>query len=137
MRFFLDNCLSPRFAAGLRELAAVQRYEIRHLNEVVAREDTPDVEWIGELSRQGDWVIVSGDPRITRGAAEKAAWQEAGLTAFFFTHGWTNKSYWKQAAHLVHWWPTIVLEARRATRGTGFLIPLQGDELRTIYQPNA
>jgi hypothetical protein len=87
------------------------------------------------LAQQGDWVIVSGDPRISRGAAEKAAWRESRLTAFFFSHGWTNKQYWWQATHIVEWWPRIVLEARTAHSGTGFQIPLQGKELRRIYEP--
>lgn len=134
MRFFLDNCISPVHAKALRILAEVQEYEILHLSEKFAR-DTPDHEWIGELGREGDWVIVSGDPRITRGRAERAAWHESGLTAFFFGKGWASRSYWKLAADLVTWWPTIVLVARQSPPGSGFLLPLKGREPKLIYEP--
>lgn len=83
MRFFLDNCISPVHAKALRILAEVQEYEIVHLSERFER-DARDPEWLGTLGREGDWVIVSGDPRITRGRAERRAWHESGLTAFFF-----------------------------------------------------
>ena len=38
-------------------------------------------------------------------------------------------------AHIVQWWPTIVLEAKKAASGTGFLIPMSGNKLQTIYSP--
>lgn len=134
MKFFLDNCISPVHAKALRVLAEVQEYEILHLSEKFPR-DTRDHEWLGELGREGDWVVVSGDPRITRGRIERAAWHESGLTAFFFGKGWASRSYWKLAADLVTWWPTIVLTARQAPAGSGFLLPLKGREPKQIYTP--
>lgn len=76
---------------------------------------------------------MSGDPRITRGRAEQAAWQESGLTAFFFGAGWASQSYWNQATDIVRWWPEIVLQTRSAPAGSGFLIPLRGKEFQRVY----
>lgn len=134
MKFFLDNCISPRYARALRILAELQKYEIVHLSEKFDR-STPDVEWITELSKEGDWVIVSGDPRITKSKAEKKVWQESGLTGFFFGDKWSSRAYWKQAEDIVAWWPRIVLEARGAKPGTGYLIPVKGKEFKEIYNP--
>lgn len=80
-------------------------------------------------------MIVSGDPRITRGRIEREAWRESGLTGFFFSGGWASKSFWKQAEHLISWWPRIVLTSREALPGTGYLVPLQGKTMRKIYEP--
>lgn len=127
--------MSPRYARALRVLAEIQRYEIVHLQEKFDRADIKDPDWLRALGAEGDWVIVSGDPRITRGRAEQEAWRESRLTAFFFAHGWSSRQYWKQAADVVAWWPAIVLEARQVPPGTGFLIPLKGTTWQKIYDP--
>ncbi|MGH9158578.1 MAG: hypothetical protein ACRD2X_01125, partial [Vicinamibacteraceae bacterium] len=114
MRFFLDNCISPVLARALNVLAEVQQYQIVHLRERF-EPDTKDVAWITILAGEQGWVILSGDTRISRSKAEKAAWRESGLTAFFMADGWSQKKFWTQAAELVHWWPAIVLTARQAT----------------------
>lgn len=115
-------------------LAKVQQYEIVHLREKFD-EDTDDIVWISALAEEGDWVIVSGDPRISRNEAERAAWLESGITAFFLSDGFPNKRFWKQAEVLVHWWPEIVLTARQANEGSGYLLPLTGKTMRKIYDP--
>ena len=135
MRFFFDNCVSVRFVQALRILAQIQEYELVHLTERFAA-DTPDEEWIRRLASDGDWVIISGDPRISRGQAQRKAWQESGLTAFFFADGWASKGFWKQAESLVHWWPQIVLKARESTSGTGFLMPWNARDFKQIYTPS-
>lgn len=129
----MDNCISPVHARALRVLAEVQQYEIVHLSERFERRDISDEDWIRVLAADGDWVIVSGDPRISRGKVERQAWLESGLTAFFFGKGWASRSYWKLAADLVSWWPTIVLTAREAPAGSGFLIGLRAKQLQKIY----
>lgn len=134
MRFFVDNSISPVLTEAIRVLARIQQYDIVHLRERFA-EDADDVEWIPELGREGDWIIVSGDPAISRSKAERAAWHESGLTAFFFAEGFVNKRFWKQAEIMVRWWPLIVLKARDATPGSGHLMPLAGSEFRQIYEP--
>lgn len=134
MRFFLDNCISPVLARALNVLAEVQQYEIVHLRERF-EPDTKDVDWIAILAGEQEWVIVSGDTRISRSKAEKAAWRESGLTAFFMADGWSQKKFWTQAAELVHWWPAIVLTARQAPRGSGYLVPTKGKDLKVIYSP--
>jgi hypothetical protein len=134
MRFFLDNCISPKYARALRVLAEMQQYEIVHLQDRFPP-DIRDEDWIRQLGEEGDWVIVSGDPRISRSKPVRNVWRESGITAFFFADGWAQHRFWRQAADMVHWWPTIVLEAGRALRGSGFLIPVKGSKLKTIYLP--
>jgi hypothetical protein len=124
-----------QLAKGLKVLAEQQRWEIVHLSEKFAR-DTPDPIWIRTLGAEGGWVIVSADPRISRGTAERAAWQESRITAFFFGAGWTNQSFWGQAADTVRWWPKIVLEAQNCITGSGYLMQLKAKEFQKIYEPS-
>jgi hypothetical protein len=55
------------------------------------------------------------------------------INCFFLDDGWASQNFWKQAEGLVHWWPRIVLKARDAQRGSGFLIPLKGKGFKQIY----
>ena len=134
MKIFVDNNISPRLVEAIRILAEVQQLHIEHLRDRFPQ-DAKDVDWIGALGREGGWVIVSGDTRISRSKAEQAAWHESGLTAFFVSPGFTNKGPWQQAEIAVRLWPEIIMEARRARPGSGFLCPLEGRKLRSIYDP--
>lgn len=132
MRFFLDNCTSPYHAKGLRGFAEVQKYEIVHLRERFDS-NTPDITWLTTLGAEHDWIVVSGDLRITRNPAERAAWYESKLTGFFFGDAWAELSFWKQAADLVKWWPELVLQARKTPAGHGFVIAKNSKAMRQIY----
>lgn len=134
MKFFIDNCISPVYAQALAVLAEVQRHDIHHLRDFFSP-DVKDIDWIRALGDDGGWVIVSGDPRISRSKAERAAWHESGLTAFFFADDFGTRSFWKQAEAIVHWWPIIVLEASTCQPGSGYLIPVKSKALKPIYTP--
>ncbi len=83
MRFFLDNCLPPRWAEAL---AALSGSEVTHLRKKFAV-DTADVDWLRQLSHEDGWTIISGDQRITKSIHEREAWLSSGLTAFFLVRG--------------------------------------------------
>ena len=131
MRFFFDNCLPPALAKALAALAEPDGHVVEHLRDKFPA-DTADTVWIGALAAEGDWIIVSGDPRITRNPAERAAWRESQLTAFFLKPGWTNLDPWVQASKLVARWPKIVSRAEGAESGSGFFVPVSGQTIEEI-----
>ena len=137
MRFFLDNNISHRLAAALIALDdRVERgdWTVEHLR-VRFNQQTEDVTWLEALGREGEWIVISGDIRISRNRAEKAAWRESGLTAFFFGGQYPGKKIWPQAMHFLRWWPEITREAREhreAPEGSGYVIPMQGKKWRII-----
>ncbi len=102
MRFFLDNTLPPRFSEVLRLLEGPDGNSVVHLRSKFPP-DTPDVTWIKSLAIEKDWVIVSGDLRISQNEFERLAWLESGLTAFFLAKGWSSLPLWDQAWRLVKW----------------------------------
>jgi len=122
LRFFLDNCLSPRYAEALNILSPPD-CPVRHLSDIFTRRNIPDDEWLPELSKQGDWVVVSGDMRIFKSPHLKQVWIQSKLTAFFLAKGWMHQQFWDQAWWLVRWWPQVIKQAQLMESGTGFEIP--------------
>ena len=85
-----------------------------------------------KLAKEGAWVIISGDIRISQNEFERRAWLESGLTAFFLGRGWTKLKLWEQAWKLIKWWPDIVAQAERVHAGAGFVIPVSGSKLTQL-----
>lgn len=123
MRFFFDNNLPPRLAKAIDALLGSSGKAIHLLINFQA--DTPDIDWLSSLAREGDWVIISGDIRITRNPHERKAWQEARLTSFFLPKGWMNIDPWIQASKLIRWWPDIMAQANRVAPGAAFVVPVK------------
>jgi predicted nuclease of predicted toxin-antitoxin system len=72
LKALLDNNLSPRLAAALHILVEPDGHEVRHLRDRFAM-NTPDIEWLAALGREGNWVIISADQRIFRNRHEREA----------------------------------------------------------------
>jgi len=125
VKFFFDNTLPPRLAKALDALVKEDGHTVTHLREKFAT-DTEDPVWISALAKEGEWIIISGDPRITKGRHEKAAWKESHLTACFLKSGWTNFRLWDQVWRLVKFWPAIVAATADARPGAGFLVNVNG-----------
>lgn len=104
-----------------------------HLTERFAAE-VSDLDWIRTLQTEGDWIIISADPRISRNRVEQAAWHESGLTAFFFAD-FSRQKFWSQAEELVRRWPKIVDVAKASPVGSGFLIRPRQKDFQLIYAP--
>jgi hypothetical protein len=131
VKFVVEHSVSTNLAAAIAILAELDGDEVVHLR-LQYRQDTLDPVWLNGLGqREPDVVVISADPRITKNPHERAAWLESGLTIFFL-RSFADLPIWGQAAKLVKWWPDIVRHAKRARRGTGFLVSVQGkiEELR-------
>lgn len=124
--------MPPHLARALQELVRIQNHDVKHLQDKFAAA-TKDSEWIRDLGQEAGWVIISGDPRISRNPIEKAVWHESGLTAFFFLPPFQNSGFWKQAAELVRVWPTIADQARATPSGYGFTMRMKDTKLGQIY----
>lgn len=131
MKFFMDCCISNKLTKALQVIAESNGCEIKHLTDKFPR-DVKDEYWITCLAKEGDWIIVSGDPRIARGRAEKKAWEESGLTAFFFGGGFADKNIWTQAKELFSWWPIIMQQCKNDQAKCGYIMPFKGSSLKKI-----
>ena len=124
MRFFFDNNLAPKLAKSLHVLVEPD-HSVVHLKDRFAA-NTPDETWMRALAAESDWVIISGDIRISKNPHEVAAWHEAGHTIFFLKAGWTNLPFWDQAQKFVKCFPEIIATAERAKSGTMFMVSVNG-----------
>lgn len=121
MRFFFDNCVSPKLASAIGELS---EYEVDCLRKKFPA-NTPDTEWIRQLAAEGGWIVISADNRIYKAPQELEAWRQAKLTGFFCAPAWSKNSLWDQAWRLVRWWPKIEAQAELAAVGSIFELPLK------------
>ncbi len=69
MRFFFDNCISPRLTAAMKQLC-LGRHEIEHLTDRFP-DDTDDIEWIPVLAADSGIILISADPNIANGKKER------------------------------------------------------------------
>ncbi|HET7626705.1 MAG TPA: hypothetical protein VFM25_15730 [Verrucomicrobiae bacterium] len=124
MRFFFDNNLAPKLAKSLNVLVEPD-HQVVHLKDRFAA-NTPDQTWMLALADEPDWVIVSGDVRISKNPHEIKAWETAGHTTFFLKAGWTNISFWDQAHKFVKCFPEIIETAKRVKSGSIFSVSING-----------
>lgn len=122
MKLLIDNNLPPALARALHELS-IREWNGRH--RVCALRDrfpanTPDTEWIGALSNEDDWVVITHD-RLNKGLERKAL-KHAGLKVFFLDRSWKNHKFWDKTVQLVRWWPRIIEQAEGITGGAAFRV---------------
>lgn len=105
--------------------------------EIVALKDKfpaniKDVDLIAELSREGGWIFISGDRRITRNRAEKVAFQSSKIIGMFLSSGLCKAPVLKQAERLIALWPTIELVSRNVSGGSMFELPIKSTKLSPL-----
>ena len=117
MKFLFDNNLSPHLARGIGELSRTDGDRVKTVAPLRDKfpPDTPDIQWLTQLDREGGWCTVSGD-NFRKGDAERELVRRAGFTVFVLHKRWSNHPYWNKAAQLVLWWPHIVEQSERVTR---------------------
>ena len=108
MKFFFDNNLSPHLARAVGAASLRDDVDVRHLRDKFLP-NISDSEWLGDLSREGGWTIISGDRRVLSHPEERAAWH-------------TN-TYWEIVWRFFRWWPVVVDQADRVQAGAAFEVP--------------
>jgi hypothetical protein len=104
MKLFFDHNLSHNIPKALQLLFPTD--EITHITDKF-RIGVSDLEWIEGLNKEGGWVVLSGDTRITRNAAERAAFKRSRLHGFFIAPGLLKKGPVVQTYRILHHWNEI------------------------------
>jgi hypothetical protein len=124
LKLLLDNDLSFRIAEALHAIVSAEGHEVVALRARLPP-DAPDEAWIGALGAEGGWAVLSGDVRITRKPAERAAWRRTDLVGSFLERGWRKLVVREQAARLLLWWPNIETQFRLVGGSALFSIPIR------------
>jgi hypothetical protein len=130
VKVFFDHNMSPVLARALRELFKNQ-HEITFLTEKFDRR-VKDVEWISVLSREGRWVVISGDRRITRNRSEYQAFRNSRLIGMFLSKGLSKASVVKQMERILALWQNIETISESVDGGALFELPMTTNRVRQI-----
>ncbi len=130
MNLFFDHNMSPAMARALRELFKGE-HDITFPAERFRR-DISDVDWIADLSREGQWIIVSADRRITRNHAEYHAFRNSNLIGLFLSQGLNKAPVVKQMERILALWPTIFTISTTVQGGAMYELPMKSTKLRQL-----
>ncbi len=130
MKLLVDEHLPPALARCLQALFDGQ-HEIVHLRERFGPATT-DLEWIGVLSEEGRWAVLSGDRRITRNKAEYHAFRSSRLIGFFLSRGLNKAPLLKQAERVLALWDTVERQAALVEGGAMFELPMKSTRLAQL-----
>ncbi len=107
MKVFFDNCTSV-LAATLNGFIQHLRHGAFHIKELPCGRHAADVEWIEMLAADSAvWVVVTGDNRILKNPAERAAFQSAGLRGFVLSPAYQRTPLHQCASFLLWRWPEM------------------------------
>jgi hypothetical protein len=108
---FFDNCTAPVFATTLDGFISSFGHRAFHIKDLAALpngRNSTDLEWISHLQQEPEhWVFVTGDSRVLKNPAERAALRSAGLHGFVLASSYQRTSLHQVAATLVWKWPEI------------------------------
>ena len=113
MNFFFDNCTSPVLAStidGFIRNSGGRAVHIRDANHVGLSigANASDVEWIEALGSSDDeWIVVTGDKRISSVKAEREAFRRAGLRGFLLNPAYQKIKVNEQASTLIWRWAEL------------------------------
>lgn len=94
------------------------------------RSDASDVEWISGLSREGRWLVISEDRRITRNRAEYVAFRGSRLVGVFLASAVHKAPVVKKMERILAVWPALEALSETVEGGAMFELPISGTRLR-------
>ena len=122
--------MSPKIARALAEL-------FRGEHEIVALKDKfentiADEDWIGRLSQDDRWVVISGDRRITKNKVEYNAFRSSRLIGFFLSPGLQKVGVVKQLERILAQWSNIEKQVSLVRGSAMFELSMKGTIFRQI-----
>lgn len=130
MKVVLDENLAPALARALDALFKGE-HTVVHLRDKFGRGVT-DQRWIEDLSQDGQWVVISGDRRITRNRAEYQAFRNSRLIGFFLSKGLHKAKVAKQMERILAMWENMMTLAASVEGGAMFELPMKGSRARQM-----
>ncbi len=111
MNVLFDNCAAPVLATTLDGFISAfghRAFHIKDLPELPNGRASADIEWIAHLRRHPrDWIFITGDARLLRNRAERAALRAAELHGFVLAAAYQKTPLHQIAATIVWKWPEI------------------------------
>jgi len=137
VKVFFDNCLAPVFAETLNAYVRRDGHSAHHISAIAELPNgrkSKDVEWIDFLRQSRDvWIFITGDGRVMKNPAERAALRTAGLHGFVLAPAY-QKTAFNQVAALIIWrWPELLKTTELFSPPSMYEIPVKiGTKLRQL-----
>ena len=106
MKCLFDNNLSSKLSRTLNYLEGDKGIIVEHIREKFSA-DTPDIDWIRQLEKEGDWFIITKDNQIRKKPHERKVWKESHIPIVFLQKTWMNHEFWEIAWRLIRYWPKL------------------------------
>lgn len=137
MKVFFDNCTPPVFAETLTAFILHEGHSAHHISSISGLprgRGSTDLEWIEFLKQSPEvWIFVTGDGRLMKNRAERAALRGAGLHGFVLAPAYQTTPFNQVAAVLVWRWPEFVKVTDLLSPPTMHEVPIRlGTKLRTL-----
>jgi hypothetical protein len=130
VKVLIDENLSPALARSLAALF-VGEHEVVHVRDRFGARVT-DITWISQLSREGRWIVISGDRRITRNRAEYGAFRASQMVGFFLARSLYKAPVVKQMERILALWPVIEKQTGLVAGGAIFELPMKSSRLKQL-----
>jgi len=125
MKCLFDNNMPPKLAKTLNFLEGDDGFRVEHLKDMFPS-NTPDIEWIKKLSKEGKWFIVTQDNQIRKRSLEKKAWQESNISIVFLQKAWINLNLWEMAWRMIKYWPGLKESVSLNRKNESFQLSING-----------
>ena len=108
MKVFFDNCTSPVLATTLDGFIRHRSHSAYHIKDLPCGRDAADIDWIAMLAREPNmWMVVTGDDRIRKNKAERAAYRSAELSGFVLAPAYQRTPMHQVASFMLWRWPEM------------------------------
>jgi len=125
VKVVIDENLPPALARALNALFAGE-HEIIHIRDRFGP-NVADERWIGALSQEGRWIVISGDRRITKVRSEQQAFSNSRLVGFFMASALKQSKTTKQMQRILALWDNMEKIADVIAGGAMFELPVSGN----------
>jgi len=125
MKCLFDNNMPPKLAKTLKFLEGDDGIIVEHLNEEFPP-DTPDIEWIKKLAKEGGWFVITKDNQIRKRSNERKAWQESHIPVVFLSKSWMDHDFWEIAWRFIRHWPKLKESISRNRKIESFELTING-----------
>jgi predicted nuclease of predicted toxin-antitoxin system len=125
MKCLFDNNMPSKLAKTLNFLEGDDGITVEHLKDKFPP-DTPDIEWIKKLAKEGNWFVITQDNQIRKRSHERKAWQESNIPIVFLQKAWISHDLWGMAWRLIRYWPNLKENIKRSRKNESLLLTING-----------
>ena len=107
MKLALDENLPPPLAHAVDALLRPEGGAAISIQERFGH-GIADPDWIEALHGEGGWAVLTADRKLRTRPHERLALEQSGLIVFILAPGWNQEGYWRKAAGVIRWLPSMI-----------------------------